>query len=141
MTREEQIRKEASKYFDDYLDGLKGEVLTVDQTFEDGAKWADRHPYYNQEGYTEDMFVREQAFLDDWLDEHGAFPTFSDALEWEKKRVIDKACELLKAYMRPILEVPKITTEYHSVSINEAELRKELIINNFVYKFKRALEE
>lgn len=42
MTREEQIRKEASKYFDDYLDGLKGEVLTVDQTFEDGAKWADK---------------------------------------------------------------------------------------------------
>lgn len=24
------------------MDGLKGEVLTVEQTFEEGAKWADR---------------------------------------------------------------------------------------------------
>lgn len=42
MTREEEIRQEARKYFDDYLNGLKGEVLTVQQTFEDAAKWADK---------------------------------------------------------------------------------------------------
>lgn len=42
MTREEEIRQAARKYFDDYMDGLKGEVLTVEQTFEDAAKWADR---------------------------------------------------------------------------------------------------
>jgi hypothetical protein len=42
MTREEQIRQVARKYFDDYMDGLKGEVLTVEQTFEDAAKWADK---------------------------------------------------------------------------------------------------
>lgn len=42
MTREEQIRQVARKYFDDYMDGLKGEVITVEQTFEDAAKWADK---------------------------------------------------------------------------------------------------
>jgi hypothetical protein len=42
MKREKEIKQEARKYFDDYMDGLKGEVLTVQQTFEDGAKWADR---------------------------------------------------------------------------------------------------
>lgn len=42
MTREEEIRQAAIKYFNDYMDGLKGEVLTVEQTFEEGAKWADR---------------------------------------------------------------------------------------------------
>ena len=42
MTREEEIRQAAGKYFDDYMDGLKGEVLTVDETFEDAAKWADK---------------------------------------------------------------------------------------------------
>lgn len=41
MTRKEEIKQASKKYFDDYLDGLKGEVLTVDQTFEDAAKWAD----------------------------------------------------------------------------------------------------
>lgn len=42
MTREEQIRQEARNFFDEYLDGRKGEVLTVQQTFEEGAKWADK---------------------------------------------------------------------------------------------------
>jgi predicted molibdopterin-dependent oxidoreductase YjgC len=42
MTREEEIRQAARKYFDEYMDGLKGEVLTVQQTFEEGAKWADK---------------------------------------------------------------------------------------------------
>lgn len=42
MTREEQIRQATRKYFDDYMDGLKGEVLTVEQVFEDAAKWADK---------------------------------------------------------------------------------------------------
>lgn len=41
MTREEEIRQAARNYFDNYMDGLKGEVLTVQQTFEDAAKWAD----------------------------------------------------------------------------------------------------
>ena len=40
--REEEIKQTARKYFGDYLDGLKGEVLTVQQTFEDAAKWADK---------------------------------------------------------------------------------------------------
>ena len=42
MTREEEVRQTAGKYFDDYMDGLKGKILTVEQTFEEGAKWADR---------------------------------------------------------------------------------------------------
>lgn len=75
MTREEEIRQEARKYFDDYMDGLKGEVLTVQQTFEDGAKWADEN--LNSNG-KELLYVAQKT------------------AERTKKEVISRACEWLK---------------------------------------------
>lgn len=42
MTREEEIQEASRKYFDDYMDGLKGKILTVQKTFEEGAEWADK---------------------------------------------------------------------------------------------------
>lgn len=51
--REKEIKQIARKYFGDYLDGLKGEVLTVQQTFEDAAKWADEHPQFDKETFIE----------------------------------------------------------------------------------------
>ena len=46
---------------------------------------------------TEDEYEREVAFAD-WYHKNGnGTPTFSDAIEWERKEVIEKACELLKA--------------------------------------------
>ena len=46
---------------------------------------------------TEDEYEREVAFAD-WYNKNGkGTPTYSDAIEWARKEVINKACELLKS--------------------------------------------
>ena len=46
---------------------------------------------------TEEEYEREVAFAD-WYNKNGkGTPTFSDAIEWSRKEVINKACELLKS--------------------------------------------
>ena len=46
---------------------------------------------------TQAEYEREVAFAD-WYHKNGnGTPTFFDAIEWERKEVIEKACELLKA--------------------------------------------
>ena len=45
---------------------------------------------------TEAEYVREVAFAD-WYHKNGkGTPTFSDAIEWARRKLIDKACEWLK---------------------------------------------
>ena len=39
MTPREQIEKASKKYFDDYLNGLKGDTLTVTDTHKAGAEY------------------------------------------------------------------------------------------------------
>ena len=46
---------------------------------------------------TESEYEREVAFAE-WYNKNGkGTPTYSDAIEWTRKEVINKACELLKA--------------------------------------------
>ena len=46
---------------------------------------------------TQAEYDREVAFAD-WYNKNGkGTPTFSDAIEWSRKEVINKACELLKS--------------------------------------------
>lgn len=129
ITREEQIKEYCASQGFPYgacsgISNICADVAT------DAIKWADRHPYYNQEGFTEDMFVREQAFLDNWLDEHGSFPTFSDALEWERKRVVEKACEWLKENI----------DAYSKVIIVENSIPSIVLTEDFECFFKRCME-
>ena len=45
---------------------------------------------------TESEYEREVAFAE-WYNKNGkGTPTYSDAIEWTRKEVINKACELLK---------------------------------------------
>ena len=46
---------------------------------------------------TEAEYDRETAFADWYLQNGKGTPTYSDAIEWARKEVINKACELLKA--------------------------------------------
>ena len=46
---------------------------------------------------TEAEYIRETAFADWYLKNGTGAPTFSDAIEWARKEVINKACELLKS--------------------------------------------
>ena len=46
---------------------------------------------------TQAEYEREVAFAD-WYNKNGkGTPTYSDAIEWTRKEVINKACELLKS--------------------------------------------
>ena len=46
---------------------------------------------------TQAEYDREVAFAD-WYNKNGkGTPTYSDAIEWTRKEVINKACELLKS--------------------------------------------
>ena len=45
---------------------------------------------------TEAEYNREIAFVDWYLKNGNGTPTFSDAIEWARKEVINKACEWLK---------------------------------------------
>ena len=110
MTREEQIKQQARKYFGDYLDGLKGEVLTVLQTFEDGAKWADEHPnLYNDEKY----HTVKVSCLDELNRKAELYDVF-----------LDKACEWLRE------------TAHFYVS----DFTGELDDNGLIEDFKKAME-
>lgn len=80
------------------------------------------------------MFAHEQAFLDNWIDEHWTFPTFSDALEWGKNRMIEKTCEWLENMFIEICDLSKMTD---NISIISKCKRKSELINDF----KRAMEE
>ena len=46
---------------------------------------------------TEAEYNREIAFVDWYLKNGKGTPTYSDAIEWSRKEVINKACELLKS--------------------------------------------
>ena len=51
---------------------------------------------------TEAEYEREAAFAD-WYHKNGkGTPTFSDAIEWARKEVIEKACEWLGNYLMEI---------------------------------------
>ena len=51
---------------------------------------------------TEAEYNRETAFVDWYLENGKGTPTYSDAIEWARKEVIDKACEWLDTYLMDI---------------------------------------
>ena len=51
---------------------------------------------------TEAEYNRETAFVDWYLENGKGTPTYSDAIEWARKEVIDKACEWLDTYLMEI---------------------------------------
>ena len=76
----------ASIYEEDYIAGAT-EQKTIDE--EVRLKKSD--------SMTQAEYDREVAFAD-WYNKNGkGTPTYSDAIEWARKEVINKACELLKS--------------------------------------------
>ena len=51
---------------------------------------------------TEAEYNRETAFADWYLENGKGTPTYSDAIEWARKDLLDKACEWLEGYCREI---------------------------------------
>lgn len=51
---------------------------------------------------TEAEYNRETAFVDWYLENGKGTPTYSDAIEWARKEVINKACDWLDNYLMEI---------------------------------------
>ena len=71
---------------------------------------------------------REVAFAE-WYQKNGnGIPTFSDAIEWARKEVIDKACEWLDNYLMEI-------------GCPDDWMRDSLNIKSGKERFRKAMEE
>lgn len=111
MTREEQIKKQADIYTDNYSnyaewsnDGWSesNDIELVEKAFIEGAKWADSHPNLSEE---EQVGMGELGMI------------------WQKKFLIDKACKWLSLNMA-----------YFGMNGN-------LYKPEFIQNFKRAMEK
>ena len=66
---------------------------------------------------TEEEYEREVAFAD-WYNKNGkGTPTYSDAIEWARRELIDKACEWIDKYlhlfvMKGNILYPKLAQEF-----------------------------
>ena len=77
---------------------------------------------------TEAEYEREVAFAD-WYHKNGkGTPTFSDAIEWARKEVIEKACEWLDNYLMEI-------------GYPDDWLRDSLNIKSGKERFRKSMEE
>ena len=77
---------------------------------------------------TEEEYEREVAFAD-WYNKNGkGTPTFSDAIEWARKEVIEKACEWLGNYLMEI-------------GYPDDWLRDSLNIKSGKERFRKAMKE
>ena len=77
---------------------------------------------------TEAEYEREVAFAD-WYHKNGnGTPTYSDAIEWARKEVIEKACEWLGNYLMEI-------------GYPDDWLRDSLNIKSGKERFRKAMEE
>lgn len=74
-----------------YIHGAKEQKAIDDEMLL--KKWDDM---------TEEEYNREIAFVDWYLKNGNGAPTFSDAIEWARKEVIEKACEWLGNYLMEI---------------------------------------
>lgn len=70
---------------DAYIRGAKEQKAIDDEMLL--KKWDDM---------TEAEYNREVAFVDWYLKNGNGAPTFSDAIEWARKEVIEKACDILE---------------------------------------------
>ena len=77
---------------------------------------------------TEDEYEREVAFAD-WYHKNGkSTPTFSDAIEWARKEVIEKACDWFDTYLMEI-------------GYPDDWLRDSLNIKSGKERFRKAMEK
>lgn len=100
---EERAKEYASKKADISLSAVYNEALAsiYEEAYIAGAKEQkaidEEVRLKKSDSMTQAEYDREVAFAD-WYNKNGkGTPTYSDAIEWARKEVINKACELLKS--------------------------------------------
>jgi len=68
-----------------------------------GAKWQKEQFEKNRltacDNMTKEEFEREQEFTTDFIEKNNRIPTYSDAIEYGRKQMIDKACKFIAENM------------------------------------------
>ena len=82
----------------------------------------------NCDDMTQAEYDRESAFAEWYHKNRNGTPTFSDAIEWARKEVIEKACEWLADYLMEI-------------GYPDDWLRDSLNIKSGNERFRKAMEE
>ena len=102
-TIEERAKEYASKKADISLSAVYNEALAsiYEEGYIAGAKEQkvidEEVRLKKSDSMTQAEYDREVAFADWYLKNGTGTPTYSDAIEWARKEVINKACELLKS--------------------------------------------
>lgn len=97
--------EEAARTFrDDFLDKNDNDVskYDIEDIFIAGANWQYEQFEKNRltacDNMTKEEFDREQEFTTDFIEKNNRIPTYSDAIEYGRKMMIDKACEWLNNF-------------------------------------------
>ena len=100
-TIEERAREYSLKDFDGYYTGRE---KAVEEGYIAGAaeqKAIDEAVRLKKcDDMTEAEYNRETAFVDWYLENGKSMPAYSDAIEWARKDLLDKACKWLKENAR-----------------------------------------
>ena len=128
-TIEERAKEYSLKDFDGYYTGRE---RAMEEGYIAGAteqKAIDEEVRLKKcDDMTEAEYNRETAFAD-WYHKNGnGTPTFSDAIEWARKEVIEKACEWLDNYLMEI-------------GYPDDWLRDSLNIKSGKERFRKSMEE
>ena len=103
MTIEERAKAYSLKDFDGYYTGRES---AVEEGYIAGAKEQkaiDEEVRLKKcDDMTQEEYDRETAFADWYSKEGKGTPTFSDAIEWARKKAINKACEWFEKYLTEI---------------------------------------
>ena len=126
---EERAKEYSLKDFDGYYTGREN---AMEEGYIAGAteqKAIDEEVRLKKcDDITEAEYEREAAFAD-WYHKNGkGTPTFSDAIEWARKEVIEKACEWLGNYLMEI-------------GYPDDWLRDSLNIKSGKERFRKAMEK
>ena len=86
---------------------------------------------------TKAEYDREMAFADWYLKNGKGTPTYSDAIEWARKQIIDEACELIEKALQ------KLTTykDKDNFTENEFKIITASRIPNWLIKFRKEMGE
>lgn len=120
MTREEEI-KLYLKERNIPVDSLEANSII------EGIEWADEHPVFYK-SQTDEMQETEIEFADWWFSNHKKLPTYADAIEWMKRKMLDTACKWICKNM---------TDSTYLGANTLLSLRK----TEFIERFKKAIEE
>ena len=127
-TLEERAKEYSLKDFDGYYTGRE---KAVEEGYIAGAteqKAIDEEVRLKKcDDMTEAEYNRETAFVDWYLENGKGMPAYSDAIEWARKDLLDKACEWIKENFEDYVDV-----EVSSYYIYDKQ---------FVEDFRKAMEE